>query len=298
MTTGRRIWITGIGIVTACGIGVDGFRAGLRAARSPVKRIDRFDPSPFRSQVAAQVDDFDPLAFMPADLARRMDRFSQMGMAAGRMALDDARFAPGSDGAATPERVGIYLGSALGGIAYAESQHERMVTALVKVPATEAQTTWYLMLDTDTLAVRGGTWLDPAWFAPDGDGRLPAYIASPWGYTKPVDAIAKMEAWGDTVAELRKHRRLDIPFDAMDDRVRHPRMISWCLFGNTAWTREVAAYAPGRLPVPADDTYLFYCAARRGDHTVHVRMSEYGWEHISRFHRLKSRCLEVMRGEP
>ena len=125
MTTGRRIWITGIGIVTACGIGVDGFRAGLRAARSPVKRIDRFDPSPFRSQVAAQVDDFDPLAFMPADQARRMDRFSQMGMAAGRMALDDARFAPGSDGAATPERVGIYLGSALGGIAYAESQHER-----------------------------------------------------------------------------------------------------------------------------------------------------------------------------
>ncbi len=124
-TERRRIWITGIGIVTACGIGVDGFRAGLRAARSPVKRIDRFDPSPFRSQVAAQVDDFDPLAFMPAAQARRMDRFSQMGMAAGRMALDDARFTPGTDGAAEPERVGIYLGSALGGIAYAESQHER-----------------------------------------------------------------------------------------------------------------------------------------------------------------------------
>ena len=125
MTDRRRVWITGIGIITAAGIGVDAFRAGMRAARSPIKHIDRFDPSPFRSQVAAQVDDFDPVAFMPADHARRMDRFSQMGMAAGRMALDDARFAPGVDGAATPDRVGIYLGSALGGIAYAETQHER-----------------------------------------------------------------------------------------------------------------------------------------------------------------------------
>ena len=57
----RRVWITGIGLITAIGSGVEAFRAGLRAARSPVRRIDRFDPSPFRSQVAAQVDDFEPL---------------------------------------------------------------------------------------------------------------------------------------------------------------------------------------------------------------------------------------------
>ena len=65
MTDRRRVWITGIGVVTAIGTGVDAFRAGLRAGRSPVTRIDRFDPSAFRSQVAAQVDDFDPLAWMP-----------------------------------------------------------------------------------------------------------------------------------------------------------------------------------------------------------------------------------------
>ena len=125
MSAPRRVWITGIGIVTAAGIGVDAFRAGLRDARSPVQRIDRFDPSPFRSQVAAQVDAFDPLAFMPADHARRLDRFSQMGMAAGRLALDDAGFVPDARGTASAERTGIYLGSALGGIAYAEAQHER-----------------------------------------------------------------------------------------------------------------------------------------------------------------------------
>jgi 3-oxoacyl-[acyl-carrier-protein] synthase II len=125
MNDRRRIWITGIGIVTAIGTGVTAFRTGLREARSPVMRIDRFDPSPFRSQVAAQVDDFDPLAWMPPKTARQLDRFSQFGLVAGRLALDDARMTPGADGAADPERIGIYLGSALGGIAYAEEQHER-----------------------------------------------------------------------------------------------------------------------------------------------------------------------------
>ena len=125
MTDRRRIWITGIGLVTPIGTGVGAFRAGLREGCSPVRRIDRFDPSPFRSQVAAQVDDFDPLAWMPPKTARQLDRFSQFGMVAGRLALDDARLTPGANGAASPERIGIYLGSALGGIAYAEEQHTR-----------------------------------------------------------------------------------------------------------------------------------------------------------------------------
>jgi 3-oxoacyl-[acyl-carrier-protein] synthase II len=125
MSSRRRVWITGIGIVTPIGTGVESFRAGMRAGRSPVRRIDRFDASPFRSQVAAQVDDFDPLAWMPAKTARQLDRFSQFGMVAGRLALDDANLSPGANGGASAERIGIYLGSALGGIAYAEAQHER-----------------------------------------------------------------------------------------------------------------------------------------------------------------------------
>ena len=62
---------------------------------------------------------------MPPKTARQLDRFSQFGLVAGQLALADAGLTPGADGAADPERIGIYLGSALGGIAYAEEQHER-----------------------------------------------------------------------------------------------------------------------------------------------------------------------------
>lgn len=135
MSVRRRVWITGIGVITAIGTGRDPFRAGLRAGRSPVKRIDRFDASPFRSRVAAQVDDFDPLAWMPPKTARQLDRFSQFGLVAGRLALEDAGLTPGAGGAAVPERTGIYLGSALGGIAYAEEQHERYLERGIRAVA-------------------------------------------------------------------------------------------------------------------------------------------------------------------
>jgi 3-oxoacyl-[acyl-carrier-protein] synthase II len=126
-TDRRRVWVTGIGAITPVGSGRDGLWAGVRAGRSPVRAIDRFDASPFRSRIAAQIDDFDPLDHMDARTARQLDRFSQLGLATGRLALHDAGLMPGADGAADPERIGIYLGSALGGIAYAEEQHERFI---------------------------------------------------------------------------------------------------------------------------------------------------------------------------
>ncbi len=135
MSDRRRVWITGIGLITAIGTGVDAFRAGLRAGCSPIKRIDRFDPSPFRSQVAAQIDDFDPAAWMPPKTARQLDRFSQFGLVAGQLALEDAGLRPGEGGAAARERIGIFLGSALGGIAYAEGQHERYLERGIKAVA-------------------------------------------------------------------------------------------------------------------------------------------------------------------
>ena len=128
----RRVVVTGIGILSAVGIGRRAYWSGLQSARSPVRRIDRFDPGSFRSQVAAQIDTFDPLDHMDRRAAKSLDRFSQFGLAAGRMAMDDARLVPGADGAPAGEDVGIYIGSALGGIAFAEMQHERYLAKRIR----------------------------------------------------------------------------------------------------------------------------------------------------------------------
>ena len=130
-----RVWITGLGLVTPVGIGLDAFWKGLQAGKSPVKRIDRFDPSTFRSQVAAQIDDFEPTDYMDPKTARQTDRFSHLALAAGRLAIEDSGIAIGTPGAPRADRFGVYVGSALGGIAYAEVQHERFMERGIRAVA-------------------------------------------------------------------------------------------------------------------------------------------------------------------
>ncbi len=117
----HRVVVTGIGALTPIGSGASGLYEGVRRARSAVSRIRRFDPSPFRSQIAAEVADFDPLAYMDPKKARRLDRFAQFAVAAARQAVDDA----GLDLARLDrDRCGCFIGAALGGGAFAEEQHE------------------------------------------------------------------------------------------------------------------------------------------------------------------------------
>jgi 3-oxoacyl-[acyl-carrier-protein] synthase II len=127
--TRRRVVITGIGAVTPVGSGADGLWSGVLANRSAVRAIDRFDASPFPSRVAAQVDDFEPADHLDARRARRLDRFSAMAVAASRMALEHARLAPPNGNAS---RAGVWIGSALGGIAFGEAQHAGYVARGVR----------------------------------------------------------------------------------------------------------------------------------------------------------------------
>jgi 3-oxoacyl-[acyl-carrier-protein] synthase II len=115
----RRVAITGIGALTPIGTGPEGIWEGLQRRQSAVQRIDRFDPSPFRSHIAAQVNGFDPEDYMDRTRARRMERYAQFSVACSRMALDDAGIDPASE---DPDRVGVLMGSALGGVAYGEGQ--------------------------------------------------------------------------------------------------------------------------------------------------------------------------------
>lgn len=112
--------ITGIGAITPIGHGARGLWRGVVAGTSAVDGITRFDPSQFRSQLAAEVRDFDPLDFMDKRTARRLDRFAQLGIAAARQSVDDAGL---SVKAIDHSRSGVSIGSALGGVPSAEERH-------------------------------------------------------------------------------------------------------------------------------------------------------------------------------
>jgi len=117
----RRVVITGVGAVTPIGTAADGLWAGLVARRSAVREITRFDPAPFKSRIAAEIPDFHPHDHLDARRAKRLDRFSQLAVASARLALADAELIPAREDA---ERIGAMMGSALGGVAFAESQVE------------------------------------------------------------------------------------------------------------------------------------------------------------------------------
>jgi 3-oxoacyl-[acyl-carrier-protein] synthase II len=121
----RRVVVTGIGAITPIGLQKDGLWRGLRAQRSAVGPVTRFDPSQFRSHNAAEVPDFVPKDHLDAKRAKRLERFAQFSVVTAKMALEDA----GLDLAREDrDRIGAMMGSALGGVAYAEEQYTAYLT--------------------------------------------------------------------------------------------------------------------------------------------------------------------------
>jgi len=119
----NRVVITGLGLVTPIGIGRDAFWTSLKNGANGIGAVTRFDPSSLTTKIAAEVRDFDALNFMDRKSARHMDRFSQMAVAAAELALQDARFETGN---IDPERIGVYVGSGIGGIETYEQQSKIM----------------------------------------------------------------------------------------------------------------------------------------------------------------------------
>ncbi len=117
---GDAIVVTGIGAVTPIGTGVEGLWRGALSGRSAVQTIDRFDASPFITRIAAQVNDFDPADYIEGKRVRRLDRYSHFALAAARLALQDACLEPGT---VSGDRVGVCVGTALGGVGFGEEQH-------------------------------------------------------------------------------------------------------------------------------------------------------------------------------
>jgi 3-oxoacyl-[acyl-carrier-protein] synthase II len=108
----KRVVVTGIGVVSALGIGKQPFLESLIAGRSGVRLIERFDTTDYPVKIAAEVRGFDPLEFIDKKMVRRMDRFAQYAAAASTMALADSGYRVEED----PYAIGALIGSGIGGL--------------------------------------------------------------------------------------------------------------------------------------------------------------------------------------
>lgn len=116
----RRVVITGVGVVSPVGNDARTFWASLLAGKSGIGPVTLFDASEFPTRIAGEVKDFDPSAYMDKKDVKRTDRFVQFAIAATKMALEDARLKVEE---LDPERIGVYIGSGIGGLATWEEQH-------------------------------------------------------------------------------------------------------------------------------------------------------------------------------
>ncbi len=120
LSDSERVVITGLGVMTSLGLTVDTFWANIIAGKSGIVPITSFDVSAYDSRIAAEIRDFNPAEYMERKEARHMDRFSQFAVAASRQAAEDAKLVITPDMA---DRVGVLIGSGIGGILTIEDQY-------------------------------------------------------------------------------------------------------------------------------------------------------------------------------
>lgn len=116
----RRVVITGIGLVTPLGLDAPSSWEALLAGKSGIGKITKFDASKLTSRIAGEVRDFDPFQYIEKKEARKMDTFTHYAVVASREALSDAKF---TIDAGNAERVGVYIGSGIGGLPLLEETH-------------------------------------------------------------------------------------------------------------------------------------------------------------------------------
>lgn len=120
----RRVVVTGVGLVCGLGNDTDHVWRALQAGESGVGTISHFDPSGFSTSIAAEVRDLDPLDFVDQKLLRKMDRFILLAIVGSDCALANSGLEIDSRNA---DRVGVYIGSGIGGFGTIEREHEKFV---------------------------------------------------------------------------------------------------------------------------------------------------------------------------
>lgn len=119
----RRVVITGMGAVSSLGIGADKFWQSIKGGKCGISTIERVDISDLPTKVGAEIKNFDPSKFMDKKEMRRMDRFSQFAIASTQLAIEDSKLDLDK---VNKERIGVIIGSGIGGIETLENQHNEL----------------------------------------------------------------------------------------------------------------------------------------------------------------------------
>src|SRR5213594_895043 len=117
----RRIVVTGLGLITPLGTGVEKTWKAICAGESGIGRITKFDPAAYDAQIAGEVKDFDPAEFIEKKEIKKMDTFIHYAVGAAQLAVDDAGFTVAPEEAM---KVGVYIGSGIGGLGSIEYYHK------------------------------------------------------------------------------------------------------------------------------------------------------------------------------
>lgn len=176
----QRVVISGMGVVTPIGIGVGTFWDALKAGRSGAGRVSFFDTTDYTCKIDAEVKNFNPDPYIDKKTIRRMDRFTQFALVAADLAVRDAKL---DTGAVPLDRVGVIVGSGIGGLSTIEEEH-------------------------DVLRQRGAKRVSPFLIPRLISNIAPGEIAIRWGFTGPNYAVSSAcatsnHAIGDSLRMLR-----------------------------------------------------------------------------------------------
>ena len=120
----RRVVVTGVGLLSPLGIGTEQSWQAIREGRNGISRIEAFDPTLFNSRIAGEVKNFDPNLYIDRKEIKKMGRFIQFGIAAAEFALAQSGLKVTAE---NEERVGVYIGSGIGGFEVIEREHRNLL---------------------------------------------------------------------------------------------------------------------------------------------------------------------------
>jgi minimal PKS chain-length factor (CLF/KS beta) len=181
----RRSVITGLGVVAPTGVGTESWWAATQRGESAISEVTRFDASRYAVRYAGQVTGFDPSSFVEPRLMVQTDRWTQMGLAATRMALDDARLDPGRD----PDATSVITASSSASNEFAQGEIQRLWSRGPRAVGAYMSIAWFYAATTGQISIKHRCKGPSSALAAEGAGGLVALAHARRTIRRGVDSV-------------------------------------------------------------------------------------------------------------